>query len=177
MTPLPLITIVGGMFAIVLVVPFGLYALLTRAQRRITREIRTAATQCGWRYRRRRTTLASAVEFSRNARELPSGYPALDNAYQVWALPDQIQQSPLDATLVDRVLHWPASAVAPHSVLTWRDPFGLHVEARLAGPANWATVSYFVALAEDLCAGLPGPLVPTQSPKFLGRIINRVLTS
>jgi hypothetical protein len=54
MTPLPLITIVGGMFAIVLVVPFGLYALLTRSKRRTTREIRTEATQRGWQYRSRR---------------------------------------------------------------------------------------------------------------------------
>jgi hypothetical protein len=123
------------------------------------------------------TTLASAVEFFRHARELPSGNPAFDNAYQVLALPNQIQQSPLDATLVDRVLHWPANAIAPHSVLAWRDPFGLHVEARMPGPANWAAVSYFVGLAEDLCARLPGPLVPAQSPKFLDRIINRVLTS
>ena len=123
------------------------------------------------------TTLASAVEFFRNARELPSGDPPFDNSYQVLALPNQIQQSPLDATLVDRILHWPANAVAPHSLLAWRDPFGLHVEARLARPVNWAAVSYFVALAEDLCAALPGPLVPTQSPNFMDRTINRVLTS
>lgn len=44
----------AGLAAIVLGLPIGLYVLLTRGQRRTTREIRSAAVRQGWRYRRRR---------------------------------------------------------------------------------------------------------------------------
>jgi hypothetical protein len=54
MKSIPPVLIVAGLFAIVLGLPFCLYALLTRGQRRTTREIRKAAAARGWRYRRRR---------------------------------------------------------------------------------------------------------------------------
>jgi len=46
--------IVIGMLVFVLGVPFGLYALWTRGQRRVTREIRALADAQGWKCRRRR---------------------------------------------------------------------------------------------------------------------------
>lgn len=46
--------ILAGMAAICLGLPVGLYALLTRRQRRTTREIRRAAVERGWKYSVRR---------------------------------------------------------------------------------------------------------------------------
>jgi hypothetical protein len=48
----PLLTVIGFM-TMTLGVTFGLYALLTRGQRRVTREIRAGGVAQGWRYRRR----------------------------------------------------------------------------------------------------------------------------
>ena len=56
MNAVPHLAIVAVGFLIGLGVPLGLYALLTRGQRRTTREIREGAGQQGWRYRRRRWT-------------------------------------------------------------------------------------------------------------------------
>ncbi|HLY19117.1 MAG TPA: hypothetical protein VKR61_17935 [Bryobacteraceae bacterium] len=54
MQGLPAVLLVAGLAAAVLGLPLGLYALLTRDQRRTTREIRLAAAGRGWRYRQRR---------------------------------------------------------------------------------------------------------------------------
>ena len=118
-------------------------------------------------------TAASALGFCRAARELPSGLTAFDTAYQVLALPHQIRQPPIDAPLAERYVHWPVGAVAPHSVLAWRDPFGFHLQARLPAPANWVTVSYFLALAEDFCARLPSAATSPAPAGFLDRLIAR----
>ncbi len=216
--PISPLVLVVGLLAVVLGLPFGLYALLTREQRRTTHEIRKAASARGWRYRLRRWQgnptafridgrmqsglgwiltsgnsgsydrgwsvrlglrfpslggepdlavlprdsnghgsallgsaimpeaesrvaafsglAARAVGFFRDAGELPSGVAAFDAAYQVLVLPRQIRQPPVDPTLADRILHWPADAVAPHSVLAWRDPYAFHVQARLARAAE-----------------------------------------
>ena len=48
----PLLLVIG-MLGAVLGVPFGLYAWLTRGQRRVIREIRLGAAGRGWQYRRR----------------------------------------------------------------------------------------------------------------------------
>ena len=119
---------------------------------------------------------ARAVGFFREAGELPSGVAAFDAGYQVQVLPSQIRQPPVDPSLADRILHWPADAVAPHSVLAWRDPYAFHVQARLPGPPNWAAVSYFVALADDFIARVL-PSVTSSPPGFIDRLIDRFLRS
>jgi hypothetical protein len=118
---------------------------------------------------------AGAIGFFQSAREFPSGLRAFDEVYQVLALPRQIRHAPLDPALAERILHWPADAIAPHSVLVWRDPFGLYLQARLPATPNWATVSYFLALAEDFCVRLPAPEVSPAPRGFLDRLIARVL--
>lgn len=54
MIQLPIWVILTGMAAICLGLPVGLYALLTRRQRRNTREIRRSAIEKGWKYSVRR---------------------------------------------------------------------------------------------------------------------------
>jgi hypothetical protein len=61
-------------------------------------------------------TAASAIGFFRDARELPSGIPAFDAAYQVLQSHEQSRQL-VDCGLAERILHWPSDAIAPHSVL------------------------------------------------------------
>jgi len=257
MQSIPPLVIVAGLFAVVLGVPFGLYALLTREQRRTTREIRTAATGQGWRYRRRRWqgnptafridgqtrsgqrwiltsgnsseydrgwsaqlvlrfpmlggetdlavlpregqghgslllgsavppdaesrvaalsgVIASAAGFFRGAREFPSGLLAFDAAYQVLVLPRQIHQPPVEQALAERILQWPADAIAPHSVLAWRDLYAFEVQARLPAPPNWATVSFFIALAGDLIARVPPPVQSIAPHTLVDRLIGRFL--
>jgi hypothetical protein len=119
--------------------------------------------------------IGSAVELFQNAQELPSGLAAFDARYEVLVLPKQIQKQPVDAALGQRVLSWPADAIAPHSVLAWRDPFGLHLQARLPGPPNWSTVSYFASLAEDLCARVPAPQSLPAPPTLFDRAVARIL--
>ena len=255
----PAILIVALMLAVVLGLPLGLYALLTRGRRRSMREIREAASERGWQFRLRRWqgdptafriegrtggglawiltsggasgydrgwsvrlalrfpslggevdlavlpreperqdsrqitphrslevwarvaafsgTAASAVGFFRDARELPSGLPAFDTAYEVLALPGQSGRPPVDPALAQRILHWPADAIAPHSVLAWRDPFGLHLQARLPATPNVATVLYLVSLGEDLCPRVPAPAVPPAPRGFVDRLVARLLGS
>jgi hypothetical protein len=75
------------------------------------------------------------------------------------------------------MLHWPAGAIAPHSMLIWRDPFGLHVQARLASPPNWTTISCLLDLADDVVGRVP-PAVPVSTPPgFLDRLVARLLRS
>jgi len=122
-------------------------------------------------------TVAGAVTFFEHAREFPSGLPAFDKACQILALPERVQEAPIDAALAERILHWPADTITGHSVLAWRDPFGLHFQARLPAPPNWATITYFLTLAEDLCARLPSP-VPAPTPSgFVDSIVARFLQS
>lgn len=108
-------------------------------------------------------------------REFPSGLPAFDRAYQTLVLPERLAQSPVDAALADRILHWPEDTITPHSLLVWRDPAGLHFQARLPAPPTWTTVCYFLTLAGDLCLRLPAPDVPVTEPTIADRLIARVL--
>ena len=71
---------------------------------------------------------ASDLKFLREAREYPSGLAAFDAAYQVVALPRQIGQPLVDAGFAASILQWPTDAIAPHSVLAWRDRFALHLQ-------------------------------------------------
>lgn len=245
----PPIAIVVTAFVLFLGVFFGLYAWLTKARRRLMREIRAGAAARGWQYRLRRwqgdptsfcingqtdngliwvlkstgtrgydrgwcvrmglkfPTLAGKADlsilprdpgptdfgsdvqhalagqvakFSKVAaetiglwqgRELPSGVFAFDKAYQTVALPERFPQSPVDAALAERILHWPENTITPHSLLVWRDHSGLHLQARLPAPPTWTTVRYFVSLAEDLCLRLPAPEVPPASPTLADRLI------
>jgi hypothetical protein len=256
MSQLPHWVILTIMTSIVIGLPIGLYALLTRKQRRATREIRRAAAERGWRYRVRRwqgnptafridgrsrsglawiatsgssgtdgspwtATLAvrfpslggemdfallprgdrglsltqlgqtvspgmerrvaafsgaagSAINFFRDARILPI-QAVFDATYEMLALPQKIQKPPIEPGFTDRVLNWPADSVRPHSVLAWRDPFGLHFHARLPGPPNWATVAYCLALAEEFCERVPPPEMSPNPPKLADRFIARIL--
>jgi hypothetical protein len=259
MKSIPPLVIAAGLFAFVLGLAFGLYALLTRGQRRTMREIRAGASERGWRYRLRRWesnptafridgrtraglswiltsgntrgydrgwvvglnlrfptlggdadlavrprddkgkgaaplgpgmppglesrvaawsgTLASIIGLYRDAQEVPSGLPAFDAAYQVLVLPRQFRRPPLDPGLAERFLHWPPDAIAPHSVRAWRDPFGFKLQARLPATPNWATVSYFLTLAEDFCSRLPAPITSPAPRGFVDRIVARIWRS
>ena len=251
------LVIVVGFFVVFLSLFFGLYALLTKGQRRTMREIRRAAAERGWRYRLRHwqgnptafridgstpsgltwtmkssstrgydrgwlATLvlrfpmlggemdfavlprepgdsgaellahgvsqgsqqrvtsfsgaaADVVAFLRDAQDLPSGVAAFDAAYQVLALPQRVRQAPVEPALAKRMMDWPGDSIRPHSLLAWRDPFGLVLEARLPAPANWATVSYVLALGEDLCGRLPAPAVSPAPRTLVDRVIARIV--
>jgi hypothetical protein len=256
MRPFPPLLIVAGLSAVVLGLPIGLYLLLTKGQRRTTREIRKAAARLGWKYRPRhwqgnptafridaqtRSGLAwiltsgnssgydrgwtvvlalrflalggepdfaiiprdtqghglprgqaipamlesriaafsgaaaSDIAFLREAREHPSGSGAFDAAYQVLALPRHSAQSPVDQGFAARILQWPSDAIAPHSVLVWRDPFALHLHVRLPGPPNWSTVAYAAKLGEDLAERVPPPVKQVAARGFVDRLIARFL--
>jgi hypothetical protein len=255
--PFPPAVVLAVMLLLVLGLPIGLYALLTRGRRRTMREIRVRAIEQGWRFRMRRwagdptafridghtrsgldwilktigagtesyspgwnaelhlqfpvlagkedfailpreaddrsgallqsgmppavqarvaafsPALAGVVEFFHDAVELPSGLPAFDAAYRVLALPQQFQQ-PCDADLAARILHWPEEAIAPHSVLAWRDSIGLHFKVRLPAPANWQTVSYAIALAEQFASRVPPGSTPSAPASLVDRVVARI---
>jgi hypothetical protein len=120
-------------------------------------------------------TVASSIGFFRTVRVLRSGSTAFDATYQILALPHQMRQSPIDAALAERFLHWPATAVAPVSVVAWRDPFGFHLQARLPATPNRATISYFLALAEDFCARLPRAATSPAPVGLLDRLIAKLV--
>jgi hypothetical protein len=230
---IPPAALIAGLLAAVLGLPFGLYALLTREQRRTTREIRRAAIEQGWRYRLRRwqgnptafridgrtkdglawiltsgntsgydrgwsvqlslrfPTLAGEADFSilpRGPRlaipvgaeariapfgEAPTGVPGFDAAYQVMSR--QSSKPVVDASLADRILHWPADSVAPHSILIWRDRFALHCQARLPAPPNSATVSWFLGIAAACASRIPPAVISPVRSSLVDRIIARVL--
>jgi len=120
---------------------------------------------------------AGAVRFLRESGEFPSGLAAFDAVYEVFVRSDQVGQSLVDPQLAVRILRWPAGAVAAHSMLIWRDAFGLHVQARLASPPNWTTVSYLLDLADDVAGRVP-PAVPVSAPTgLLDRLVARLLRS
>lgn len=252
MRSIPHALIAAIVFAVALGLPIGFYLLLTRGLRRTTREIRVAAGERGWRYRRhawggdptsfqihgsttdgqpwimttqgtggkdrgwtvrlgllfpmlggkedfaieprgsglrastslrisattdaeRRVAglsevLSREIAFYRQARELSSGSPEFDAAYQILVLPDRAQQSPIGPALAERMLCWPKAAVQAYSIRSWRDPYGVHVQARLPGPPNWAAVSYFVAIAEEMIPHLPPPVPSAPARTLLDRI-------
>lgn len=114
---------------------------------------------------------AETVGLWQAGREFPSGVSAFDKAYQTVALPERFSQSPVDAALAERILHWPENTITPHSLLVWLDHSGLHLQARLPSPPTWTTVRSFVALAEDLCLRLPAPEVPPASPTVTDRLM------
>jgi hypothetical protein len=116
--------------------------------------------------------LGSAIDFFHAATDVPSGLPDFDAAYQVLGLSQQFGQ-PLIADLAVRILHWPEDTIVPHSVLVWRDPFGLHLQVRLPAPANWPTVCYAVGLAEELATRLPAAEMPSAPPSLVDRLIAR----
>ena len=116
--------------------------------------------------------LGSALEFFRDAAEVPTGLPEFDASYRVLAQSPQFRQA-LDNDLVGRVLHWPQDAIAPLAVLAWRDPFGLHLKIRLPAPANWPTVTHAVAVAEQFASRIGGGSMPFAPPSFVDRLIAR----
>jgi len=235
------LAIAAGLSALAVGLPVGLYALLTRGQRRTMRAIRAGAAERGWRYRRRRwqgnptafridgrtqgglswiltsgstsgydrgwsvrldvrfpalggetdlavvprgkegrdsaRSAAGAIGFRRSPVELASGCPTFDAAYQVFVLPGRTKQAPVDGALAERILHWPTAATAAHSVLAWRDSFGLQLQARLPGPPNWDAVPYFLAVAEDFVARVSPPVTPAAPAGFVERVVARLMRS
>jgi len=121
-------------------------------------------------------TAASAVAFLQDASEVTSGLPDFDAAYRILAVPQRIAPPLLDAALANQILRWPADTIAPHSVLAWRDPFAFHLQARLPATPNWATVSYFVALAEAFVLQLPPPTISRAPRRLVDRLIARFLS-
>jgi len=236
-------------------VPLGLYALLTRGQRRTRREIRHAAKKNGWEYHRRRwqgnpaafridgrtpdglpwkltsgnrgydgpdwttelvlrfptlggdtdvavvprdqehqgtlaatnsfpegvhatvarfsRTVAAAVRFMGNAQEILSGQPRFDSRYQVLVSPNA-NRLVVDAALAGRILQWP-DALAVHSIVGWRDPYGFVLEARLPGPPNWATVAYFLTLGSEVVAHLPPATISAVPESMVDRLVGRLV--
>ncbi len=116
------------------------------------------------------STLGGGIEFFQNAVEVPSGLPAFDGFYRVLVLPGQFRHL-VDPDLAARILKWPQHAIAPHSVLLWRDPMGFHCKVRLPSPANWPTVSCSVALAEEFALRLPAGSMPLAPPGALDQLI------
>ncbi len=117
---------------------------------------------------------AGTHQFVPEGCEISSGLAAFDAAYQVTGAV-HISQRPIDSAFAERLLDWPAASIAPHSVLAWRDPFGLRVEFRLPAPPNWATITYAVAAAEHLVARLPPPVRVPRPKGMAARIMKLFL--
>ena len=115
-------------------------------------------------------TLANAIGFSESAQEVPSGFSDFDAAYKVLILPTRIERSPINAERARRLLNWPPDALSPHSILIWRDSFGLHVQARLRATPTWPTISYLVGLVEQLCAQLPASATRPEPKGVVDRL-------
>lgn len=120
-------------------------------------------------------TLASAIEFFHDAREFPAGVGAFDSAYHVLGNPKRIRETPVDHFVAEKILEWPAEAISPHTVLIWRDSFGLHLVARLPAPANWSTVVHCAELANDLSFRLPAPEISPAPRGFVDRLVARFM--
>jgi len=117
---------------------------------------------------------ASAIRLLQQGKEMPSGVPAFDSAYQVLCL--GVSWQPLvDAKLAERLLAGPGDGISIHAMLMWRDPFGFCVEARLPAPPNWATICYVVAVAEDLCARLPAGKTPAAPKGIVDELLIRIM--
>lgn len=122
-------------------------------------------------------TAAGAIALMRDGKEMPSGEAGFDAAYRVMALPGVFREGPVGVGLGEKIMKWPADAVAAHSILAWRDPFGLHVQARLPGAANWGTICYGVEIGEELAdripagrlSGEPRGVADRAATWFLGR--------
>jgi hypothetical protein len=254
MGSVPHVVIAAGMFAIVLGGPISLYAVLTRKQRAVTREIRRGAREHGWHYSRRRWqgnptafridgqsgsgqrwvmtsgnsggydrgwsvtlnirfpgsggptdfailprdshdqspmtavydfepevlekiarmsgTAAGAIDFLATAIEQATGVKNFDQAYRVSVVPSSDKKPIVDAAFAGRILTWPVDAVAPHSILAWRDIVGMHFRARLPGAPNRATVEYALSLAEELVSRLP-PGSPVEAQGAIDKLLVR----
>lgn len=120
-------------------------------------------------------TLAGAAEFLREASEFPTGLPAFDTKYQILSRPERVCGSTIGNRISEGILEWPPDSVVPRALLIWRDPFGLHLIARLPGPPNWLTVAHFVELASDLCARIPVPEKGPAPRGFVDRLAARFL--
>jgi hypothetical protein len=116
--------------------------------------------------------LARATAFLRQARELPSGLPDFDQAYQVLALP-RVTRPLIDRDLAGRILQWRQEPLPIHSVMAWRDPFAVRLQVRLTDPPDWATVLEFVGLADAWVPRLPAPVKSAEPLRAVDRLIDR----
>lgn len=118
---------------------------------------------------------ASAIRLLQEGKEMPSGLAAFDAVYRVLRL--GVSWQPLvDAKLAERIIAWPIEAYALHAMLAWRDPFGFYIQARLPAPPNWATISYVVDLADDLCARLPAGKMAGPPKGMLDQFLAGILS-
>ncbi len=121
------------------------------------------------------STAAGGIAFLREAREEPSGLAAFDAAYQILTRPGRMVQPLIDPALAARILQWPADSIAPHSVLAWRDPFGVHLHVRLPEPPNWPNVAYAASLGEEWAMHVPPPATKTTPHGLVDQITSRFL--
>jgi hypothetical protein len=112
---------------------------------------------------------ASATSFFRNAHEQRSGLTEFDERYRMLSTHSTL---PADVPLAERILSWPAGAVIPHSIVAWRDPFALRIQARLPGPPSWTTVEHLLSIAANLTANLPPPTASPIAFTRLDRLID-----
>ncbi len=114
-------------------------------------------------------TLAGASKFLRESHEAPAGMAEFDARYDVRATHAAL--ATVNAALARRILNWPPDAVAPYSVLAWRDPFGFHFHVRLPVEPNWITVAWLARLGEEFAARLPAVAAPPVPSGWIDRIL------
>ena len=113
-----------------------------------------------------------AIGFVEKHAEAPAGWPPFDAMYCV--LVKAGQNGPVDSRVARQVMEWPAGAVAAKEVAAWRGPFGFHLEMRLPGMANWATVEHAASVVEEIVKRLP-PAEPAEAPRgFVDKMIGRM---
>jgi len=122
-------------------------------------------------------TAASALEFLRDAQEIPSGVAEFDAAYRILVVPQKIGHVTVEAATAEKILHWPNDAAGLHSLLAWRDPFGFHCQARLTAQPDWTTVAYFLSVAELLSARMPASSFAPERQGVVDRLVGRFLSS
>lgn len=116
----------------------------------------------------------TAAGLLQDSREVATGDTAFDAAYRVLVSGPPPARPPVDSALAARILDWPVDAVALHSMLVWRDAFGLHLQARLPATPNWPVVSYWLSLAEELIARIPPPTPAAAPPGIVDRLAARL---
>jgi len=100
-------------------------------------------------------------------------FPKFDGGYRILVSPRLIGRPLIEPAFAQRLLHWPAGVIAPHSLLAWRDFWAFEFQHRLPAPPNWATVSEFAALGGELAERVPPPVKSTVPRGFIDRVIGR----
>ena len=112
--------------------------------------------------------LAGTSKFLRESQEAPTGMAEFDALYELRATPDA--RNAVNAALAEHILHCPADAVTPHSVVAWRDPFGFHFHTRLPVDPNWVTVAWLAGSGEEFVSRLPAVVAAPVPSGWVDRI-------